>query len=130
METHFELDSNFTESFTSFRDFFEPEAASLLPPEVAAYEIATVLKSVPRARYSFLMARPRIVLAVRVSLREIKRLKGWKTCYDIAANLVEVGGRGAVLCPFYSRQYPTVYLVMCTQIWMSLCGRLAKWHRV
>ena len=94
METHFELDSNFTESFTSCRDFFEPEAASLLPPEVAAYEIATVLKSVPRARYSFLMARPRIVLAVRVSLREIKRLKGWKTCYDIAANLVEVGGRG------------------------------------
>ena len=95
--TYFELDSIFTESFTSCRVFFEPEAASLLPPEVAAYEIATVLKSVPRARYSFLMARPRIVLALRVSQREIKHLKGWKTCYDIAANLVEVGGRSAVL---------------------------------
>ena len=74
--THLELDSNFTESFTSCRVFFEPEAVSLLPPEAATYDNPTVLRSVPSARYSVLMARPRIVLAVRVSRREISRLRG------------------------------------------------------
>ena len=40
----------------------EPEGADLLPPDAAAYDNPMVLKSVPRARYSVLMARPRIVL--------------------------------------------------------------------
>ena len=36
--------------------------ASFLPPPMASIERPTVPKMVPRARYSFLMARPRITL--------------------------------------------------------------------
>ncbi len=75
-----ELDLNFTESFTSCRVFLELEVASALPPEAAAYDKPTVLRSVPSARYSVLIARPRIVLIIGVSLGEMGRLSGWKTC--------------------------------------------------
>ena len=60
--TYLELDSNFTESLTSWMVCLEPEGADLLPPDAAAYDNPTVLRSVPRARYSVLTARPRIVL--------------------------------------------------------------------
>jgi hypothetical protein len=60
--TYLELESNFTDSLTSCRVCLEPEGAALLPPDVAAYDNPAVLRRVPRARYSVLMARPRIVL--------------------------------------------------------------------
>ena len=66
--THLELDSNFTESLTSWMVCLEPEGADLLPPDAAAYDNPTVLRSVPRARYSVLMARPRIVLVRTISV--------------------------------------------------------------
>ena len=71
-ETHLELDSNFTESLTCCRVGLEPEGASLLPPDAAAYDNPTVLRSVPRARYSVLMALPRIVLGMSVNPSTIK----------------------------------------------------------
>ena len=61
-ETHLELDSNFTVFLTSCRVCLEPEGAALLPPDAATYDSPIVLRSVPRARYSVLTARPRIVL--------------------------------------------------------------------
>jgi hypothetical protein len=60
--THLELDSNFTEFLTSCRVCLGPEGAALLSPDAAAYDSPTVLRSVPRARYSVLTTRPRIVL--------------------------------------------------------------------
>ena len=60
--TYLELESNFTDPLTSCKVCLEPEGAALLPPDAAAYDNPTVLSRVPIARYSVLMARPRIVL--------------------------------------------------------------------
>ena len=56
------LDSIFTAFLTSCRVCLELEGVALLPPDAATYDSPTVLRSVPRARYSVLTARPRIVL--------------------------------------------------------------------
>jgi len=61
-ETYLELESNFTDPLTSCKVCLEPEGPALLPPDAAAYDNPTVLRRVPRARYSDLMALPRIVL--------------------------------------------------------------------
>ena len=61
-ETHLELESNFTDPLTSCKVCLEPEGAPLLPPDAAKYDNPTVLIRVPRARYSVLMTRPRMVL--------------------------------------------------------------------
>jgi hypothetical protein len=60
MKTHLEPALSLTASFTcSMVDGFD--AACLLPP-MDANVAAPVAKSVPSARYSFLMARPKITL--------------------------------------------------------------------
>ena len=62
--TYFELASILTDSFTCSRVGFAAEA-SFLPPPAASTESPTVPMRVPRARYSFLMARPKITLQLR-----------------------------------------------------------------
>ena len=61
--TYFELASILTESFTCARVGF-CAGASFLPP-VASRVSPTVPKMVPRARYSFLIARPRMTLLIQ-----------------------------------------------------------------
>ena len=78
-----------TDSFTCWREGFAA-GASFLPPPMESMVSPTVPKMVPRARYSFLMARPRI------TLRACRKLT-WLRKTERAQDALGHGGSGMVV---------------------------------
>lgn len=71
MGTYLELALNLTDSLMlSMEGFPELVGAAFLEPPIEAMTRPAVPKRVPKARYSFLMARPRITLRIRNYMTE------------------------------------------------------------